>query len=561
MAAELSEVAAGLRKVPAHEIKISAPYEPTDDEPIELIPCLFIGSLKAANNHTALQEKGITHVLTLSGKDVPSKLTGVQYTEVPLSDSLEEKIEEVFSKCFAFIDTAISSGGSVLVHCLQGISRSGTVCIGYIMSKTKLPFLTVWRQVRERRSLINPNENFQARLIQYAKTLGVEEATIEVEEAEEIASPLALFPPKIKTKRESRLSVIVSAPPTITKVVRDKTPAFKWNGERSQWQEARFGKEDDEETEEEAEEEAEEEEESEIAVDGEEDDKAKDKKKEKEKKGINFASLPPLERSTLRVLTYNVWYADRHLWPRFRAFSEILRTSDADIICLQEVRADVVKRLLSFAWVREGYLVSDSAGFTLGQYGVFILSRLPVVRFVWYPLPSQQASRFLLRADFNFNGKSVSVMNTQLESGIENAEVRKEQLVIAQGALTGAETTVLVGDFNLYPAKGESTDESTALAKVLSDHKDVWPLLHPLDKGFTYDSTRNTVIYEKEQARFDRILLKTPTSGGWTAKSIKLVGDESIPLSSGESLSPKSGAAIFASPHFGLLAEFSIPAK
>ena len=35
--------------------------------------------------------------------------------------------------CFAFIEEARSSGGSVMVHCLAGVSRTGAVIISYLM--------------------------------------------------------------------------------------------------------------------------------------------------------------------------------------------------------------------------------------------------------------------------------------------------------------------------------------------------------------------------------------------------------------------------------------------
>jgi len=189
---------------------------------------------------------------------------------------------------------------------------------------------------------------------------------------------------------------------------------------------------------------------------------------------------------------------------------------------------------------------------------VVILSKLPLERFSWYPLPSSQG-RMLLRADFNFNGKTFSLINCHLESGSDGSNVRKEQIAIAQGAGSGSDTSLLIGDFNFHP-KSDKEDEADALSKVLGDHKDVWPLLHKENKGYTVDSQKNTVIYKKEQARFDRLYLKSYT-GGWTAKSVQLIGDQSFSLSTSVEGVSGTESVIFPSDHFGLVADFIHPGK
>ncbi len=52
--------------------------------------------------------------------------------------------------CLDYIDTALSSGGRVLVHCSQGVSRSATLAIAYIMWRSRRPY----EEVRARRSML-----------------------------------------------------------------------------------------------------------------------------------------------------------------------------------------------------------------------------------------------------------------------------------------------------------------------------------------------------------------------------------------------------------------------
>jgi len=43
-------------------------------------------------------------------------------------------------------------------------SRSGAVCIAYIMKEKKQPFIVTWREVKEKRRVIHPNDSFKQQL-------------------------------------------------------------------------------------------------------------------------------------------------------------------------------------------------------------------------------------------------------------------------------------------------------------------------------------------------------------------------------------------------------------
>ncbi|KAL4870319.1 hypothetical protein BDV12DRAFT_195466 [Aspergillus spectabilis] len=56
------------------------------------------------------------------------------------------------------------TGGRVLIHCNQGISRSGAVVIAYIMRTFSLPYAHALALARESRSIVNPNIGFEYQL-------------------------------------------------------------------------------------------------------------------------------------------------------------------------------------------------------------------------------------------------------------------------------------------------------------------------------------------------------------------------------------------------------------
>ena len=104
----------------------------------------------------------------------------------------------VLQLCLA-LSLALTAGG-VLVHCVAGVSRSATVCLGYLMSHEQLRYPEAWRILQRARSAtpacwalswrepesgaigswltsdlcdcrpwVNPNEGFQAQLREFER--------------------------------------------------------------------------------------------------------------------------------------------------------------------------------------------------------------------------------------------------------------------------------------------------------------------------------------------------------------------------------------------------------
>ena len=63
------------------------------------------------------------------------------------------------------MDNAISNGGTVFVHCQQGISRSSAMVILYLMWRNKKPFPEMHEFVKAKRPICNPNTNFTCQLL------------------------------------------------------------------------------------------------------------------------------------------------------------------------------------------------------------------------------------------------------------------------------------------------------------------------------------------------------------------------------------------------------------
>eukprot|EP00798_Chlamydomonas_sp_ICE-L_P001790 gene1790-33210_t len=144
-------------------------FETLDDNPMKIVPGLYLGSFMAEQNLDKLKTEGITHVLCVANDLDASHPDEFKYLQIMISDRPTSDLVTHFPKCFAFIDEAIEQQGSVLVHCMAGVSRSASVVIGYIMNKRGMKYEEVFSLVREVRPWVRPNMGFENQLLEFEK--------------------------------------------------------------------------------------------------------------------------------------------------------------------------------------------------------------------------------------------------------------------------------------------------------------------------------------------------------------------------------------------------------
>lgn len=108
---------------------------------------LYVGSLddafgKGTDHDPCLSE--VTHILNVALElNIPERVDhaylwlGVVDDPCPKtidesSTQIDNDIRVILPRCLEFIDTARKNGGVVLVHCLEGVSRSICVCLAYL---------------------------------------------------------------------------------------------------------------------------------------------------------------------------------------------------------------------------------------------------------------------------------------------------------------------------------------------------------------------------------------------------------------------------------------------
>ena len=136
----------------------------------EIIPNkLYLGNNESAKNLEILQNHNITSIL-ICGYFLSEFFPGQSiYKTLEIQDNEYEIIINSLIKGIEFIE----NNKTILVHCREGISRSSTIVIGYIMYKEKKSYNEAENFVREKKDDIKPNENFVKQLKEFGDIIKV----------------------------------------------------------------------------------------------------------------------------------------------------------------------------------------------------------------------------------------------------------------------------------------------------------------------------------------------------------------------------------------------------
>ncbi|CAM0956892.1 unnamed protein product [Alopecurus aequalis] len=153
----------------------AARYRKADNTPCPIDQGLYLGSVGAALNKDALKSLNITHILVVARSLNPAFPAEFTYKKIEVLDSPDTDLAKHFGECFTFIDEGICTGGNVLVHCFAGRSRSVTVVLAYLMNKHQMSLQSAMALARSKRPQIAPNEGFMSQLLNFEKSLQVEQ--------------------------------------------------------------------------------------------------------------------------------------------------------------------------------------------------------------------------------------------------------------------------------------------------------------------------------------------------------------------------------------------------
>jgi dual specificity phosphatase 12 len=128
---------------------------------------LYLGNLSAARSSRSLTERRITHILSVCPDPIPGELpeSGMRHMRISVEDVDYANLLIWLPPAVRFIDDALSKHGVVLVHCVQGLSRSAAVVAAYLMWSRRIDAASAIECVRRAREQVWINPGFHEQLV------------------------------------------------------------------------------------------------------------------------------------------------------------------------------------------------------------------------------------------------------------------------------------------------------------------------------------------------------------------------------------------------------------
>ncbi|KIJ61952.1 hypothetical protein HYDPIDRAFT_95280 [Hydnomerulius pinastri MD-312] len=145
---------------------------------------LYLSDLYTARVPGTLKRLGITHIVSALEADVGADFgEDVVVMHVPIRDNADVDIAKWFDDVVKFICDALEADeqNKVLVHCLQGISRSATLVCAYLVATTPMHALEAIAHVQSKRGIVAPNLGFRRQLVVWGRQFDKEKAQAEEE--------------------------------------------------------------------------------------------------------------------------------------------------------------------------------------------------------------------------------------------------------------------------------------------------------------------------------------------------------------------------------------------
>jgi len=130
--------------------------------PAQHLGHLWLGSFAAISDSDLLRKHRISHLVQVI--DVPwlppvndpnMTVTRIDIMDIPSAD-LKSHLDDACAR----IEKSLAGGKNVLVHCQQGISRSASVVIAYLIKNHGMSYEFAFAFVKKYRACIKPNSGF-----------------------------------------------------------------------------------------------------------------------------------------------------------------------------------------------------------------------------------------------------------------------------------------------------------------------------------------------------------------------------------------------------------------
>eukprot|EP00928_Gymnodinium_smaydae_P003702 TRINITY_DN11309_c0_g2_i1.p1 TRINITY_DN11309_c0_g2~~TRINITY_DN11309_c0_g2_i1.p1 ORF type:complete len:810 (+),score=96.62 TRINITY_DN11309_c0_g2_i1:86-2515(+) len=181
------------------EILVSMAESHANSHSAEILPWLYLGAARNADNGKELTVRtGITHILNVAhevNQDRDAKKEWEEYNaennrpceykKFSWTDTADQDILKEMAGPIEFLHDAHEKdvNNHILVHCVQGISRSASVVLYYLMKYEKMSLKNAFDHVHKLRTVVEPRSEFLRQLGAYeCKAFGLDKPTLTPED-------------------------------------------------------------------------------------------------------------------------------------------------------------------------------------------------------------------------------------------------------------------------------------------------------------------------------------------------------------------------------------------
>ena len=139
---------------------------------IEIIDKIYIGSYLNAKNFQELESNNIKYILNCTSECKNLFEDKIKYLKLDIKDQNDFPIENYFDKGIQFIkDSLNNNDGNILIHCMEGKSRSTTLLMAYLIKYQNENTNSAYKIIKSKRQLTMPNLGFMYKLREYEKNI------------------------------------------------------------------------------------------------------------------------------------------------------------------------------------------------------------------------------------------------------------------------------------------------------------------------------------------------------------------------------------------------------
>ncbi len=143
------------------------PYRDDTFEATQIIPNLWVGDIRSACNESSLKENNIDMIISAVYGAIAHYPFKFKYEKADLRDLGNENIIGEIDRLLPRIRDEINQNKGVLIHCMQGASRSVTIAAAYLIRYHNMLAAEALEFMKRKRSCVNPNKGYRNQLRTY----------------------------------------------------------------------------------------------------------------------------------------------------------------------------------------------------------------------------------------------------------------------------------------------------------------------------------------------------------------------------------------------------------